>query len=63
MFSILLVKRSKLSSNERTGKYSENEVFTLEFNLIGLLVESIDDNKTDRGRAINRRTSFLIKNF
>ena len=21
----------------------------------------IDDNKTDRGRAINRRTSFLIK--
>ena len=23
----------------------------------------IDDNKTDRGRAINRRTSFLIKNF
>ena len=23
----------------------------------------IDDNKTNRGRAINRRTSFLIKNF
>jgi len=23
----------------------------------------IDDNKTDEGRAINRRTSFLIKNF
>ena len=23
----------------------------------------IDDNTTDRGRAINRRTSFLIKNF